>query len=248
MTTPPPEAPAGGALFPPPAPGTAQPHLVPGATEPLPPFPPSGAPQAPAQGTNGFAIAALVCGLLFFVPLSAILAIVFGIVALAQLRRTHQRGRGMAITGIVIGSLAMVAAISAITWFVLAAPERGADGTHVSSGTTLIDSLRAGDCFSGVEGDRLRSVTAHPCAEPHEAQLAALVTLDEAPFPGVEEASVQAEDACLDKADALVRADVTEELDLLYLVPDSSLAWDANRTAHCIFVAVDGEMTGSVLR
>ena len=51
---------------------------------------------------------------------SAILAIVFGIVALVQIRRTYQRGWGMAITGIVIGSLAMAAAISAITWFVLA--------------------------------------------------------------------------------------------------------------------------------
>jgi hypothetical protein len=112
----------------------------------------------------------------------------------------------------------------------------------------LIESLRPGDCFSGVDGDRLRSVTAHPCAEPHEAQLAALVTLDEGPFPGVEEASVQAEDACVDKVDALVAADVTEELDLLYLLPDSSFAWNADRTVHCIFVAVDGEMTGSVLQ
>jgi hypothetical protein len=154
----------------------------------------------------------------------------------------------MAITGIVIGSLATVAAISVITWFVLDAPDRGADGTHVSSGTALIESLRPGDCFSGVDGDRLRSVTAHPCAEPHEAQLAALVTLDEGPFPGVEEASVQAEDACVDKVDALVAADVTEELDLLYLLPDSSFAWNADRTVHCIFVAVDGEMTGSVLQ
>ncbi len=200
------------------------------------------------QGANGFAIAALVCGLLFFVPLSAILAIIFGIVALAQIRRTHQRGRGMAITGIVIGSLAMVAVISAIIWVVVDAPDRGADGTHVTSGTELIESLRPGDCFSGVQDERLRSVTAHPCAEPHEAQLAAVLTLDDGPFPGVEEASAQAEDACIDKVDALVGADVTEELDLLYLVPDSSFAWNADRTVQCIFVAVDGEMTGSVLR
>ena len=44
----------------------------------------------------------------------------------------------------------------------------------------------------------------------------------------------------------LVRA--TEDLDLFYLFPDSSVAWDADRSADCIVVAVDGEMTGSVLQ
>ena len=42
-------------------------------------------------GTNGFATAALVCGLLAFIPVAAILAVVFGIIALRQLGQVSQR-------------------------------------------------------------------------------------------------------------------------------------------------------------
>jgi uncharacterized membrane protein len=52
--------------------------------------------------TNGFSIAALVCS--FFSIIGGILGIIFGCVALSQIRRQGQRGRGMAIAGIVIGS------------------------------------------------------------------------------------------------------------------------------------------------
>jgi hypothetical protein len=56
------------------------------------------APVDPAVSTNGYAIAALVFGVL-----GGILAIVFGHVALNQLRRTGGQGRGMAIAGLVLG-------------------------------------------------------------------------------------------------------------------------------------------------
>lgn len=54
------------------------------------------------QGTNGFAITALVLGILGFLGL-AILALVFGYVGRAQIRRRGQSGKGLAIAGIVLG-------------------------------------------------------------------------------------------------------------------------------------------------
>jgi len=63
--------------------------------------------------TDGMSIAAMVCGILsFFVPvlglILAILAIIFGGVGLGRTRRDPElKGRGMAITGLVLGIVGM---------------------------------------------------------------------------------------------------------------------------------------------
>src|SRR5690349_4599815 len=64
-----------------------------------------GVPPSSRGSVNGLAVAALCCGLAAFVPLVGVLAVVFGVVALHQLRSGFQRGRGRAITGIVLGAL-----------------------------------------------------------------------------------------------------------------------------------------------
>jgi hypothetical protein len=90
----------------PPGPGHGQPPYG------QPPYgqPPYGQPPygyghpQPATGTNGFAIASLV--LAFF---CSILGLIFGIVALNQIKKRPQGGRGLAIAGIVISVLGMIA-------------------------------------------------------------------------------------------------------------------------------------------
>lgn len=63
-------------------------------------------PIGPAE-TSGKAIISLVCGLLFFVPLAFIAAIVFGHIGLSEIKRSAGRlkGEGMAIAGLVLGYL-----------------------------------------------------------------------------------------------------------------------------------------------
>jgi hypothetical protein len=61
---------------------------------------------APAGGTNGLAVASLVCSLLFFLWfIPSILAVVFGHVARRQIRDSmgRQGGGGLAMAGLVIG-------------------------------------------------------------------------------------------------------------------------------------------------
>jgi hypothetical protein len=62
------------------------------------------------QSTNGFAIASLVCSIVLgLIPfLGAGLALIFGIIGLRQCARSRERGRGLAIAGLVIGGLALV--------------------------------------------------------------------------------------------------------------------------------------------
>jgi len=59
----------------------------------------------PVAGTSGLAIASLACGLVqvVFGPLTAIPAIVFGHVALHQIKRTGEQGAGLALAGLILG-------------------------------------------------------------------------------------------------------------------------------------------------
>ncbi len=56
-----------------------------------------------SPGTNGFAIASLVLGIVWLWWIGSILALVFGYVAKSQIRQTGQGGSGMATAGIVLG-------------------------------------------------------------------------------------------------------------------------------------------------
>ncbi|MGH3562780.1 MAG: DUF4190 domain-containing protein [Mycobacterium sp.] len=98
---------------PPPYPGArAGPWPYPGGYDPYRP--------GPAPGTNGMAIASLVTSIAAFpvgIPLTLlcwigvlvpIAGIVLGIVALNQIRQTGQRGREMAIGGIVVGAAVLL--------------------------------------------------------------------------------------------------------------------------------------------
>jgi Domain of unknown function (DUF4190) len=63
-------------------------------------------PRPQSAGTNRMAIASLVCSLFGWLWLiGPILGLMFGFVALNQIRQTGQRGRGMAIAGIAIGGI-----------------------------------------------------------------------------------------------------------------------------------------------
>jgi hypothetical protein len=97
---PPPPPPPGGYGYPPQQPGGYG-------------YPPpgSGYPQQ-SSGTNGMAIASLVCSLLgWLCVIGPILGLVFGFIALNQIKQTGQGGRGMALAGIIIGVLVIVAGI-----------------------------------------------------------------------------------------------------------------------------------------
>ncbi|WP_161794529.1 DUF4190 domain-containing protein [Demequina globuliformis] len=65
-------------------------------------------PSEPAagRGTNVFAILAII-----FVWFTGILGLVFGYIALSQIKRTGEGGRGMALAAVVLGWIAVAIAI-----------------------------------------------------------------------------------------------------------------------------------------
>jgi hypothetical protein len=52
---------------------------------------------------NGMAIASMVLGILWVYWIGSILALVFGYVALNQIKTRNENGRGMAVAGVVLG-------------------------------------------------------------------------------------------------------------------------------------------------
>lgn len=87
---------------------------------------PAAGPVAVARGgTNGLAMASLVCGLAQFVfgPLATIPAIVFGHMARNQIKRTGEQGGGLALAGLVLGWGAVALGVI-LTFAVLAAAAR----------------------------------------------------------------------------------------------------------------------------
>jgi len=67
---------------------------------------PSGYGPAPQRaGTNGFAVASLVLGIVWVYWIGSALALIFGFLALRQIREQPVGGRGLAVAGIVLGGI-----------------------------------------------------------------------------------------------------------------------------------------------
>ncbi len=123
-----------GAGYPPPyQPGGYPPPYQPGGYPP--PYQPGGYP-APLPRTNGFAIASLVLGILWILGLGSILALIFGLVGRKQIDRSggRQRGRGLAIAGIVLGTVGI---IGTVLLFVLGAVANNGNSTSTAPPSTV---------------------------------------------------------------------------------------------------------------
>jgi len=126
-----------------------------------------------AGGTNGWAIAAFVLGILG----GTILSVIFAIVALFQIRDRRQRGRGLAIAALVI-SAGWIAIITSLIAYGVSA-----QGENVAAA-----DLNTGDCVKDAsEGQLPTWVKRVRCDRPHYGEVFAVLTLPEATnYPGDE--------------------------------------------------------------
>jgi uncharacterized membrane protein len=68
----------------------------------------------PVTSTNGLAIASLVLGILWLFWLGSLVGLILGLVALKQIKNRNQRGRGIAIAGVVLGILGLALSVVGI--------------------------------------------------------------------------------------------------------------------------------------
>ena len=105
--------------YPPPPPG--YPAAGPAYPPPYPPPPPEygapypggyGPPMAPAGGTNPLAIFSLVASCVgLLCGFGSIIGIVLGVIAMNQIKKTGQQGRGLAVAGVAVGAISLVISV-----------------------------------------------------------------------------------------------------------------------------------------
>ncbi|WP_395294537.1 DUF4190 domain-containing protein [Kitasatospora hibisci] len=221
-------------------------------------------PQAPGA-TNGFAVAALVTGLLCLWPLP----LVFGIVALIQLHRRNERGRAMAVTGVVLGALGTLGLLAGLLGVVAAGVDvaedagRPARAPKAPPGAVVWSSLSAGHCYN-LPGDRSGTdpgsgtadqsvfwVSRVPCMLPHQGEVAGTARIPESDGPGYPgEARVRERAAALcgpvlDEY-ALDYWAVPDGMDEVYLYPSRANWKSGEHEVTCAYEDREGLHRGSV--
>jgi hypothetical protein len=208
------------------------------------------AADASAPGTNGFAIAAFILGLVGGVLFS----VIFGILALRKIRERPQRGKGLAIAGLCLSGLWLVGVAAGFALVSASTAQRSAaTGQITRSGHLGVFSLRAGDCFNNPTGSQpasvLKQVTALPCTSAHNAQVMALLPVAGSAYPGAAAFRAQALQGC--RASIAASADhskLTATMQLLWIYPEPQAWADGQRTISCLVVDSSPDLTSSLMK
>ncbi|MGW1023163.1 DUF4190 domain-containing protein [Streptomyces sp. NPDC002577] len=228
-----------------------------GAPPPYQPWPhqPYFAPVLPPARPplNGLAVAALVLGILCFLPA---VGLVLGLVALMQIRKKGERGKGMAVAGMTLSSLGVVllavflvtgAASEFADGFRDAAREAGENG-----GAFSVDK---GQCFDS-QGDSLEGVAYDvdkvPCAGEHDAEVFASFRMTGGTYPGDSRITEVADEKCyaLEESYVMDTWAMPDDVDVYYFTPTRQSWRLGDREITCFFGSTDegGTLKGSLRR
>ncbi|MCF1598062.1 DUF4190 domain-containing protein [Streptomyces muensis] len=205
-------------------------------------------PYGRPVSVNGVAISSLVLGILCFVPA---VGLVLGLIALAQIKKRGERGKGMAVAGSVLSSVGL--ALWALTLSTGSVSDFWDGFKGAASGEGTAYALAKGDCFDtptgDLEGDAY-DVDEVPCSGEHDAEVFAVVRLPGGSFPGDDGLERTADDKCYTLADgyAMDPWAVPDDVDVYYLVPSRQSWRVGDREITCMFgsTADDGSLTGSL--
>ncbi|WP_262007200.1 DUF4190 domain-containing protein [Streptomyces sp. FIT100] len=249
---------ASGQERPQPSPGHPQPYpgQQSGPYPPYPPYHPYGMPQPPygmppRPATNGFAIGALVAGIVCCLPP---LGLVLGLIALVQIRKKGEEGRGLAIAGAVLSVIStMLVTVALATGGVGAAWDgfREAAERNAQEGSAF--DLRTGQCFNSPDGlpeeEETAFVDVVSCTAPHDAEVSGTYTLHEFDsWPGESAIDSLATEKCdeVNNAYTLDWWAVPDNAETGYYMPTRDSWRFGDRTVTCTFGAIEGKLTASV--
>ncbi|MET0417180.1 MAG: DUF4190 domain-containing protein [Actinoplanes sp.] len=200
---------------------------------------PAPAPECPSppvgQRTNGFAIASLITGLFGLAPAG----ITFGVVALVKIRKRPQRGRGLAIGGLVTSGVWLLLYTTVAVLVVLAV--RDGRTLILPSGHVFIEDLAAGDCVDGLTGETMDTLPLAICEMPHEGEVYDVFDLPDGPWPGEKAVDTQIQKRCIDGLTDLTQPGLSYQ----WFAPVEE-GWPGFRRAFCIAYDEDGLITGQV--
>ncbi|MFI5532121.1 DUF4190 domain-containing protein [Kitasatospora sp. NPDC051853] len=201
-------------------------------------------PPPPAPGTNGMAVASLVLGILGLFCLAWTLGLGLGIAALRQLKRRPQRGKGMAVAGIVLSSCWALVTLALAPYFV----EGIKEGVQEAGSRAAVFDLKAGDCMKEATGHReVRArFTVVPCSEPHHGEVFGVVHLPGTDHPGTSQLERTVSLQCIGPQYAYTpdHWSIPATVESTSIYPDRE-AWPSTKRAICLFDS-DRPRTGTL--
>lgn len=246
---PPPQGPHPG----PPPPGPqppGQPYGSPYGQPYGPPYQPWGQGYSPhaRPPVNGLAVASLVLGVLCCFPA---LGLVLGVIALVQIKKKGQTGKGLAVAGSILSSLGLALWVTALATGGLS---EAWEGFKKGATEGAAFSVVKGQCFDA-PGETLDGLTYDvdevPCAGEHDGEVFGefRMTGDSA-FPGDGAVSDAADEKCYPLQDSYVLDTwaLPEDVDVYYFGPTRQSWRLGDREVTCIFGNTDASatLTGSL--
>jgi hypothetical protein len=226
------------------------PTTTPGPHAQSPYGPPYAHPYPHHPSINGVAISALVLGILCFLPA---IGLILGLIALAQIKKKGERGKGMAIAGSVLSSVGLTVWILSLSTGFAADAWNSFKDAATGEGTAY--ALTKGDCFNSSTGSlegETYDVDEVPCTGKHDAEVFAVLTVPGTTFPGDDEVTRIADDQCYALQDDYAKDSwaVPDDIDVYYLLPTRQTWRLGDRAVTCMFGNTDsnGTLTGSLRR
>jgi hypothetical protein len=188
-------------------------------------------PPPPPRKTSGWAIAALVFGILGGVLIS----VVCGIVALNKTKDGRQSGRGMAIGGLVASGVWVLLVVAGATIYAVVGRDR-VDAADV----------KVGDCLAEIpDSTRVLSIRTVACDQPHRGEVFASVRIPGEAYPG-STAIAQYQDRCGPALATFSPAAMDDPAVGLYVLYPTEESWRrGDRTVTCIATS-ESDRTGSL--
>ncbi|MCG7607502.1 MULTISPECIES: DUF4190 domain-containing protein [Mycobacterium] len=188
--------------------------------------PPPRTPTQLPRPTTGWAIAALIFGIIG----GAVIGIICGLVALSKTRTGRFGGRGLAIVGLILSGLWIVVGIIAVVALTLLP----SDADHFVPA--------AGTCFAAEPDGSFYESDVLSCDQPHKVEVFAVFTVPGDQYPG-DAAAEKFVERCNSEYAAYAAEDAPN-VDIEALRPTAQTWGEGVRTVKCLAVSEE-PLTGS---
>jgi len=196
---------------------------------------------------SAWAIAGFVTGLIG----AFLLGVIFGFIALGRIKRLGQRGRGLAIAGIVLSVVWLAGFIAIGVVGAHGQASRSANSGQIThSGKLSVFSLAVGDCFNNPAGaSSVTTVTAIPCNQAHNAQIYAKFNLtgSDLSYPGTSKVTKLAAAGCNSRTSAINKSAAPSTTTIRLLFPEQNAWVNGRRTVACMIVNPSADITSSLV-
>ncbi|MCZ0981139.1 septum formation family protein [Streptomyces diastatochromogenes] len=205
--------------------------------------------RAPPRTTNGLAIGSLVSGIVCCLPP---LGLILGLVALPQIRKRGQGGKGLAVAGIALSAVScLLLVVGLVSGGFGSAWNSFNEGVEEASRSKSPSSLRTGQCFDDEGGSKkyTTEVTVVDCDRPHDGEVTGVFKMTgfEA-WPGEEAADALAQKRCetINSAYAMDTWAIPKDVWIHYYLPSEDTWRLGDRSVICGFGSAKNPFSGSV--